>query len=95
VKFDTYQTNVTGAAVGTLRSNDPDRINLKKIVLTGFPVKVHKNKAVVRWMFNTPEDVLWFRPLDLWTKYGRRGRIRVRLYERALPLTKCKAIVCV
>lgn len=88
-------THITGAAVGTLRSNDPDRINLKKIVLTGFPVKVHKNKAVVRWMFNTPEDVLWFRPLDLWTKYGRRGRIRVRFCERAPPLTKCKAIVCV
>lgn len=62
---------------GTLKSNDPDRINLKKIVLTGFPVKVHKTKAVVRWMFNCPEDVLWFRPLDLFTKYGRRGRIKV------------------
>lgn len=64
---------------GTLKSNDPDRINLKKIVLTGFPVKVHKTKAVVRWMFNCPEDVLWFRPLDLWTKYGRRGRIKVSM----------------
>ncbi len=67
-----------GGGAGTLRSSDPDRINLKKIVLTGFPVKVHKTKAVVRWMFNCPEDVLWFRPLDLFTKYGRRGRIKVR-----------------
>ena len=39
---------------------------------------MHKNKAVVRWMFNCPEDVAWFRPLDLWTKYGRRGRIKAR-----------------
>lgn len=74
--FDTQSGTPRLAFTGTLRSNDPDRINLKKIVLTGFPVKVHKNKAVVRWMFNCPEDVAWFRPLDLWTKYGRRGRIK-------------------
>jgi len=59
-----------------LRSTDPDRVVLKKVVLTGFPVKVHKTKAVVRWMFHNPEDVRWFRPLDLFTKYGRRGRIK-------------------
>lgn len=74
--FDMSSGSPRLAFTGTLRSNDPDRINLKKIVLTGFPIKVHKTKAVVRWMFNTPEDVLWFRPLDLWTKYGRRGRIK-------------------
>lgn len=50
---------------------------LKKIVLSGYPVKVHKKKAVVRWMFHNPEDARWFKPLELWTKYGRRGRIKV------------------
>ncbi|KAL3135477.1 hypothetical protein ABBQ38_005957 [Trebouxia sp. C0009 RCD-2024] len=64
------------ALAGTLRSCDPDRVVLKKIVLSGYPVKVHKKKAVVRWMFHNPEDVRWFKPLELWTKYGRRGRIK-------------------
>lgn len=64
------------AASGSLRSCDPDRIMLKKIVLSGFPVKVHKTKAVVRFMFHNPEDIRWFRPVELWTKGGRRGRIR-------------------
>ena len=56
---------------------------LKKVVLTGFPVKVHKKKAVVRWMFHGPEDVRWFRPVDLWTKHGRQGRIKVRFPYRS------------
>lgn len=68
----------SGPFTGSLRSTDPDRVVLKKVVLTGFPVKVHKMKAVVRWMFHSPEDVRWFRPLDLFTKYGRRGRIKVK-----------------
>jgi len=64
------------AATGALRDCNPDRVVLKKIVLTGYPVKAHKSKAVVKWMFHTPEDVRWFRPVELWTKDGRRGRIR-------------------
>lgn len=82
---------------GTLRSCDPDRVVLKKIVLSGYPVKVHKKKAVVRWMFHNPEDVRWFKPLELWTKYGRRGRIKVGLWLLSpsacavqLALTACR-----
>ena len=69
-------SGLTLAATGSLKSCNPDRVVVKKIVLTGFPVKAHKSKAVVRSMFFTAEDVRWFSPVELWTKYGRRGRIR-------------------
>lgn len=62
---------------GSLRGCDPNRVVLKKIVLSGYPVRVHKGKGVVRWMFHTAEDVRWFRPLGLWTKRGRHGHIKV------------------
>ncbi|KAF3446885.1 hypothetical protein FNV43_RR12065 [Rhamnella rubrinervis] len=64
------------AAVGSLRSIDPDRIILKKIILTGYPQRVSKLKASVRYMFHSPEDVRWFKPVEVWTKCGRRGRIK-------------------
>ncbi|KAF6158366.1 hypothetical protein GIB67_022446 [Kingdonia uniflora] len=64
------------AAVGSLRSIDPDRIILKKIILTGYPQRVSKLKAAVRYMFHTPEDVRWFKPVEVWTKGGRRGRVK-------------------
>lgn len=38
-------------------------------------MRVHKTRAVVRLMFFNPDDVRWFKPLELWTKSGRRGRI--------------------
>ncbi|KAA3467147.1 pre-rRNA-processing protein TSR1-like protein [Gossypium australe] len=64
------------AAVGSLRSIDPDRIILKKIILTGYPQRVSKLKASVRYMFHNPEDVRWFKPVEVWTKCGRRGRVK-------------------
>jgi len=63
-------------ATGGVRGPDPDRVVLKKAVLTGAPARVHKRKAVVRWMFVDPDDVRWFRPVELWTRSGRRGRIK-------------------
>jgi pre-rRNA-processing protein TSR1 len=54
---------------GTLGAVDPDRIILKKIVLTGFPVKVKKRSAVVKHMFYNPDDVKWFKV----RRFGRNG----------------------
>lgn len=71
-------------ATGALKSVNPDRVVLKKIVLTGYPVRVHKKRATVKHMFYNPEDVRWFKPLEIYTKYGRRGRIKEALGTKGL-----------
>ena len=58
----------------TLESNDK-KIILKKIVLTGYPVKIKKKKAIVRYMFFNPNDINYFKPIQLTTKKGLRGNI--------------------
>lgn len=62
-------------AAGSLLELNPDRIVLKKAVLAGYPIRNKKRNAVVRFMFHNPEDVKWFKPVELWTKYGLSGRI--------------------
>ncbi|XP_013749105.2 pre-rRNA-processing protein TSR1 homolog [Brassica napus] len=64
------------AAFGSLKSIEPSKIVLKKIILTGYPQRVSKMKASVRYMFHQPEDVRWFKPVEVWTKCGRRGRVK-------------------
>ena len=61
---------------------DPDRVVLRKAVLTGVPVKCHKRKAVIAGMFHNAEDVDYFRPIELWTKYGKVGHITESLGTR-------------
>lgn len=71
-------------AAGAVLGPDPMKIILKKIVITGYPMRVHKKKAVVRFMFFNPEDVHYFRPVELFTKYGRRGKIKESLGTHGL-----------
>jgi pre-rRNA-processing protein TSR1 len=68
--------NLVLVASGTMSSVDPDRIILKKIVLTGIPIRVRKRFAVVKHLFHDPQDVTWFKPAELVTKRGLRGHIK-------------------
>ena len=46
-------------------SINPDRVVVKRELLTGQPFKTKKKKATVRFMFNHPDDVRWFRSCAL------------------------------
>ncbi|KAG0304524.1 hypothetical protein BGZ98_005410 [Dissophora globulifera] len=69
----------TLVATGTLMDADPRRIVAKRIILTGHPFKVHKRSATIRFMFFNPDDVWYYKSVELRTKLGRTGHIKESL----------------
>ncbi|KAL4079370.1 ribosome biogenesis protein tsr1, partial [Scleroderma citrinum] len=66
-------------AMGSFMSPDTTRVIAKRIILTGHPFKIHKKSATIRYMFFNPDDVQYFKPIQLHTKHGRTGHIRESL----------------
>lgn len=62
-------------ATGSLLDCSPDRLIIKRYILSGHPCKINRGHAVVRYMFFNREDILWFKPVELRTKTGRAGHI--------------------
>ena len=73
---------MTLVAAGRVAAPDANRITLKRIVLTALPYKIKKRKATARFMFFNPDDIRWFKPVELWTK---EVRTRDRRAAPALP----------
>ncbi|KPA74341.1 hypothetical protein ABB37_09325 [Leptomonas pyrrhocoris] len=63
------------ACFGGALPPNPDTLLLKRAVLTGRVAVIHKKQIVVKYMFFNDEDIKWFQPVDLYTKFGRRGKI--------------------
>lgn len=79
VKGPVFVTDTADSQVlahGSFEEVDPDRLLIKKVLLTGYPAKCKNNKAIVRLMFFSPLDVKWFSSVELSTKQGLVGNIK-------------------
>ncbi|KAL1498358.1 hypothetical protein ABEB36_009170 [Hypothenemus hampei] len=63
-------------ATGNVMSCDPDRLIIKRAVLSGHPLKIYKKSAIIRFMFFNREDIAYFKSCTLRTKMGRTGHIK-------------------
>jgi pre-rRNA-processing protein TSR1 len=86
--FTRNSSSLNLLATGHTLPPSPLTVILKRIILTGYPLKVHKKRAVIRYMFFNPRDVKYFKPVELTTKFGLRGHIKDSLGTHGLM--KCQ-----
>lgn len=84
LEIDYESEKPTLVAYGTVNEPDPLKIILKRIVLTGYPIKCKRKRAVIRYMFFNKDDIRYFRPVELYTKLGLRGKIKDSLGTHGL-----------
>lgn len=70
--------------IGTFLNPDPFKLILKRIILTGYPFKIKKKHAIVRYMFFNPEDVYYYMKNEIYTKKGLKGKIKESLGTHGL-----------
>lgn len=61
---------------GSFLNAEHQRVLAKRAILTGHPLKIHKNVVTIRYMFFNPEDIQFFKAVPLFTKSGRSGFIK-------------------
>ncbi|KAK9468020.1 hypothetical protein V1512DRAFT_246770 [Lipomyces arxii] len=63
-------------ATGSVEDADHERVMAKRVIVTGYPYKIHKRVVTVRYMFFNADDIAWFKAVPLFTKMGRSGYIK-------------------
>jgi pre-rRNA-processing protein TSR1 len=76
--------NMDVVASGIALPADPLKVILKRIILTGYPLRCHKKRATIRYMFFDPKDIKYFKPVELYTQAGLRGHIKDSLGTHGL-----------
>ena len=80
--FNTLSGEAPGfrvSATGVILDNDRSTKIVKKLKLTGVPLKIFKNTAFVKDMFNSPLEVAKFEGASVRTVSGVRGQIKKAL----------------
>lgn len=62
-------------ATGSIMGADPDRLIIKRTVLTGYPTRIKVRSATIKFMFFSPEDVEYWKPVEMYSKHGLAGTI--------------------
>ena len=63
------------AATGVVMPPNPLKVILKRIILTGYPLRCHKKKCVARYMFFEPKDIKYFKPVEIYSRHGLKVSI--------------------
>ena len=76
MQTETAESGKVLCLVGAQLLPDLFKVILKRIILTGYPFKAKKKRAVIRHMFFNPEDVQYFEKNEIYTKNGLKGKIK-------------------